>query len=280
MPGAGRITDIAVNPADWHTVYVTDGTAVFRVADVTNAASPFVRITGNLAAIGLQSLKTLEYVDNGATDILLAGGAGGVARLLNPAAATAAAAVWTRFGSGLPNTVVNDIEYIDADGNGLVNAGDRLVAGTLGRGVWTVEGASIASLAQPSVLRILGADGPTAADHFQVSIDPTNPLRFQVQDLAAAPGTPMVTARFADFDQVEIHTRGGDDVVTINHTFDPVTVPGGIIIDGGDGTDTLSFIGGAHASRKTGIDPSGLPFVEIRDQRGPGNWSSTTTSRR
>ena len=41
--------------------------------------------------------------------------------------------VWSEFGAGLPNTVV-DVEYNLAD--------DVLVAGTFGHGAWTIEDAS------------------------------------------------------------------------------------------------------------------------------------------
>ena len=42
---------------------------------------------------------------------------------------------WTRFGSGLPNAVVDELDYNATD--------DILVAGTFGRGVYSVDNASI-----------------------------------------------------------------------------------------------------------------------------------------
>src|SRR6185436_13118571 len=106
-------------------------------------------------------------------DVLLVGGQGGVSRLFNPkAAGTSLPALWTRFGAGLPNAPVFDL-HLDVDYGARTGGNFVLIAGTLGRGAWTISGESIESLLQPSRLQILGA---AQADTFTLSVNPANPL--------------------------------------------------------------------------------------------------------
>ena len=133
MPGASRILDIAVDPTNWKKVFVVDNNNdVFRISDVTDKNQDWVKITGNLPSLGQLPLtgsrsagRPLEYVKDGANDILLVSGHGGVSRLFNPGAADNSA-VWTNFGGGLPNALIFDTQFVDRDNSKTLTGDDVL----------------------------------------------------------------------------------------------------------------------------------------------------------
>ncbi|MES2992163.1 MAG: OmpA family protein [Pseudomonadota bacterium] len=264
IAGAGSIRDIEVDPDNWKVVYAADATDVFRTDDVTAADPVWTKITGNLKAIGQTGLRSLEYIHNdaGTGDMLLVSGIGGVSRLRNPDAAPASDQ-WVRLGSGLPNVVVFDVEFIDRDANGALSAPDLLLAGTLGRGVWSISGSEIIDVGQQQVLLISGAD---VADDLRIVRDVANPLRFNIFDETQGGSEPVFSGRGASFDQIIIETRGGDDTLTIDHSAGAIVVPRGIAFDGGEPAgNTLVLTGGAVSSHTTGTSPGGLTFHEIVD---------------
>ena len=248
-PNMAKILDIAVDPDNWRNVYVIDArNNVYRIADIMDPNQNWVRITGNLEDLGQKiprqlSLKSIEYVNNGVNDILLVGGAAGVARLTNPGLANVSA-TWSLFGNGLPTALVADIEFLDLDNSGTVNDGDLLLAGTLGRGVWSIGGDAILRIAQPSVLQIYGNNGASPNDSFQISINESNPLLFNVLDLNKSATAPIFSSRFASFESVEFFGRMGDDGLTVDHTQRAISIPYGIHYDGGIGNNTLILSGG------------------------------------
>ena len=109
-----------------------------NITDLTN--NPFTNITYNLAGLSGGQLRAITLFDDTPTtagdSIPVVGGLGGVYRLLGTQ--------WTRYGQGLPNTVVEDVQYEPSN--------DLLIAGTFGRGVWEVQNVStsIASTLAPS----------------------------------------------------------------------------------------------------------------------------------
>src|SRR5262249_49083845 len=128
----GTPQDIALDPDDWHGVYVTDGTSVFHSTDAGNTWT-------TINAAGLSALtsrvNTIEVFSPTTTpgdEILLAGGTSGVFRTRNPSAG--ATALWSEFGAGLPNTPAVDLQYDATD--------DVLIVSDYGRGVWKVANAS------------------------------------------------------------------------------------------------------------------------------------------
>ena len=125
-----------------------------------------------IASLGGQGaqLRTIEEcIDPGAnaasqaddTVVLLVGGLGGVYRTLNP---TGNAPLWGEYGSGMPNVLVTDLHYDRTD--------DVLLAGTFGRGAWTIARAS-ETLAHESVLLLRGL--PAVNDAFRLQCNPDNP---------------------------------------------------------------------------------------------------------
>lgn len=124
FPGTD-VQDIVLDPNDWQHAFVVSSTGVWETNDMGSA---WTNRTGNLANV---NLRTVEYLDLAAGDVVLVGGDGGVFRMLanNPAE-------WTRLGENLPRAVTYDLHYDPTD--------DVLLAGTLGRGAWIIPNASAA----------------------------------------------------------------------------------------------------------------------------------------
>ena len=76
LPGAGYILDIALDPDNWKTVYVIDNkNNVYRIDDITDVGTAWVRITGNLATLGQKNeLSGIAFANNGVNDVLLVSG--------------------------------------------------------------------------------------------------------------------------------------------------------------------------------------------------------------
>jgi hypothetical protein len=130
--GALAVRDIALDPDDWKSAYVVDSSHVFRSAD---AGATWTDITGNLAELGAGDFKTTVFV-GGATKLLLVGTNVGVFVSFSSSGFT----TWNKLGAGLPNVTVMDLVYDVAD--------DLLLAGTLGRGAWTIT--NLRNLTQPA----------------------------------------------------------------------------------------------------------------------------------
>lgn len=126
-PG-GVVQDIVLDPSDYHHAFVIDLTNIYVTND---AGQSWQTISGNISQLVTGQLRSIEYVDlpGTTTDALVIGATGGV---FSDSLATPA--VWSRFGIGLPNTIVMDIEYDKTD--------DVLALGTLGRGAYVMQDAS------------------------------------------------------------------------------------------------------------------------------------------
>ena len=175
VPGKGAIRSVAVDPDNWRNAFVLRGstelldpaqfvpTAIYQTTD---AGATWLEVTENLFTKvtdnsgnpvgGFSSdIRTLTLWDAapgdsvGGNTVLLAGGAGGVYRyvpsIVDPTTATGG---WTEFGAGLPNAVVSS----------LVVNGNRLIAGTLGRGVWEIPDIS-PTIRAAAVVTVQGTDG-------------------------------------------------------------------------------------------------------------------------
>ncbi|MBI1839836.1 MAG: OmpA family protein [Verrucomicrobia bacterium] len=260
VPGASEIRDITVDPDNWKVVYVADARGVYRIDDVTDNSKPWVDITDNLHAIGQPQLYAIEYVPKG-QGVLLVGGPGGVSRLINPRSA-GRTALWTRFGTGLPNAPVLDLRF-DYDFGGRAGGSEVLIAGTLGRGAWMISGDDMQSIATPAELKIYGTNRD---DDFKLAVNPANPLLFDFFDLSSSSTTPVISARGASFEQVQIFGRGGSDTLTMDHSNGAIPVTGGIYYDGGEPTSNrLVLTGGLVASHTSFTTSSGLKIHEITD---------------
>lgn len=201
-PGTNTIKDIAIDPNDWKKAYALDQNTIYRTVD---AGATWTNITGDLVTskLGINSLQTLEYVAGddatGTKDGLLVGGLGGVYSIASPAAT--AAFTWTKFGAGLPNIVVHELNY-DATDN-------VLVAGTMGRGAWTAQNvkAEFGNAQTPGLIpppRGVIASGGTSggAAGAKNSIEPT-----------AVPGRPNLYISDAEIPQNILDFEDSEDDV-------------------------------------------------------------------
>jgi photosystem II stability/assembly factor-like uncharacterized protein len=112
-----------IDPRDSRSAYVVDSNQVFRTTD---AGASWTDITGNLAETGALQLNTTEFVAGPPNNLLLVGTNAGVFVSFSSSGFTN----WIKLGAGLPNAPVADLHYDVAD--------DVLLAGTLGRGAWTI----------------------------------------------------------------------------------------------------------------------------------------------
>lgn len=252
LGGAGAVEDIVLDPQDWRRVYVLRGDQIWltnNVEDLVN--NPFAQVTDNLGDL-TDEVRSIELYDVTAAtagdSILLAGGYGGVFRRLTAVAGGCDDATWSEYGQGLPNVLVQDVRFStdDVDGNALSGIG-RLIAGTMGRGAWTIDNVS-ATVATAGVLTVTGDAGNNAMFLRQ---DQSNPNRIVVSDGLGN------TATFdkALFQEVRFLGQGGGDTIRVDSTgtaagdVDFVTFlvavdAGGdandalLVNDAGDGTNT------------------------------------------
>ena len=211
-------TDIAVDPNDWRVAYVTDGSDVYFTSD---QGATWTTVTGNLDDFETD-IRSIEVVTAAAQDVLLVGGSLGVWRTLD----IAADATWSEYGLGLPNVYVKELTYNAAD--------DVLVAGTWGRGAWTVPNAST-TIAQESCLII---DGTSGADTITLVRDANNPLL-----LDATMNADSITVNLTSLSCIEINGLAGEDEITVDGTNGLILVSDHFDINAGDDADDVDASG-------------------------------------
>jgi hypothetical protein len=240
------VQDIVLDPEDWRRVYVISTSQVFMTDDVTDLTNnPFRDISGNLIS-GQGALTTqliaVELFDNPAVagdPIPLVGGAGGVFRRLG--------STWSEYGMELPNPLVTDVLYSSTR--------DQLIAGTLGRGAWTISNAST-TLPRPGVLQIVGdMDFAGEDDAIRLMREPGNP---SLLDVFLNSGTPTLTAQLSTLQQINVNGLGGNDTLIMDSTNGLINVPLGTRYDGGSGRDGLQLLqtgGLPHTSDTYSVGP-------------------------
>ncbi|HFA51202.1 MAG TPA: hypothetical protein ENJ95_19495 [Bacteroidetes bacterium] len=140
---SGNIEDIAIDPDNTDNVYFITRKKVYRFNGFASDSPSIDTLTGNLRdginGYSLQ-LKTLSVfktnIKGEEKKLLLVGGYGGVYYNLPKENGGGESQLWLQYGEGLPNVVVRDLHYNVKD--------DVLVAGTWGRGAWTVANVSAA----------------------------------------------------------------------------------------------------------------------------------------
>ncbi len=233
IAGAGQITDIVMDSADWGTAYAVDSSKVYKTTD---AGTTWTVVSDRLGVSNLRSLELVKTTNG--HDALLVGSSSGVFRALDPTPGVQ----WTEFGRGLPNVLVSQIEFADP----VAAADDLLLAGTLGRGAWSLVGDADTLLGQESVLRI---DGTNADDVIFMQRSPGNASLLEV--FVNNPISPTITLPLSTIDRIEINGLGGNDTVTVDSSDGAISVPGGVIFHGGDGGDTLILDGGKITSSQS-----------------------------
>jgi hypothetical protein len=126
-PGS-TVRTIVMNPQNYRQVFVSDNQN--RVWGSFDEGTSWVDLTANFLSLS-SFIWTLEVFSPDATirnTVLIAGGGDGIFQMRRPGAAGAS---WTALSSGFPKALVQDLHYDYTN--------DVLVAGTLGRGSWTLS---------------------------------------------------------------------------------------------------------------------------------------------
>lgn len=121
-PGTSNIVDIAIDPGAPNSAFVVDDANVFRTPD---GGMTWTNITGNLGTLNAGSIRSVAFRSVGAAAVAV-----GTDRGVFLASGTAFN-VWARLGCDLPIVPVFDLEFDPVD--------RRFIAGTLGRGAWTLQ---------------------------------------------------------------------------------------------------------------------------------------------
>lgn len=119
--GAAAITDVAMDPDNSQLVFAIDDNQVFRS---TNGGTSWQDVTGNLGSISSFDFRTIEFIPGGANAGVALGTRSGVYF------APVNSSTWALLGTGLPDVLVFDMRYVPSSG--------QIIAGTLGRGVWSL----------------------------------------------------------------------------------------------------------------------------------------------
>ncbi len=125
-PG-GTVHTIVMNPQNYQQVFVAD--SANRVWGSFDEGASWIELTANLASLTSQ-VDTIEAFSPDQTirnTVLIAGGFGAF-QMRRPGAGGAS---WTPLSTGIPNALVQDLHYDYTN--------DVLVAGSLGRGGWTLS---------------------------------------------------------------------------------------------------------------------------------------------
>ena len=121
-PGTASVVGIAINPDDPQSAFVIDSVKVYRTED---AGAQWEEITNNLAAAGAAVLRSVVYCgDLGAGSVVIGTNTGIFA------AEVPNFTTWSKLGTGLPIVPVLRLQYSQTD--------RLLLAGTFGRGAWTL----------------------------------------------------------------------------------------------------------------------------------------------
>ncbi len=138
--GGSTIHDLVLDPDDWASAFLVDSNQVFATS---NTGASWTDITGNLPILG-NLIWSVTFIASAMADAVVVGTNLGVFTSLTTALGT-----WTKLGSSLPNAAVYDLDYDAVD--------NILVAGTLGRGAWSLSNASsfISDFIAPTITAII-----------------------------------------------------------------------------------------------------------------------------
>lgn len=118
---------VVMDPQNYRNVYVLD--YFQRVFGSFDEGNTWVELTANLTNLcsDIRCIELFSPTNSPINTVLIAGGLGGVFEMPRPAAG---GTIWTNLSTGLPHALFLDLHY-DYSNN-------VLVAGSLGRGAWTL----------------------------------------------------------------------------------------------------------------------------------------------
>ena len=266
------IRDIAIDPFDFRRVIIVDDQGrVWSSADAPGGAS-FRSIGEGLKIISKGDTRTVEFINrtgNPGDEILLVGGLGGVFQYSgDPFSGNHD---WFKFGANLPKVEVTDLHYDRAD--------DILVAGTWGRGAWSIKnfstqrnvfptagGATAGDLAAGSAIPeqtatagfVIEVQGSPENDELIVRRNQLNPQLLELvsngQILDVGGPIELVTVTQIVFDGL-----AGDDRLIVDVSNGVIGLPGSslaagdasVVFRGGSGIDTIELKGGPVTTSAT-----------------------------
>jgi hypothetical protein len=242
---------IEIDPDDYQVAYVLDSNGNVWVTIDTGIS--WFSITYNLLKIvgkpngstpPVDSVEIYDPMPNGklGDEVLLVGGLGGVYRLFNPLNLNGG--TWSLFGTGLPNVLVSGLHYING-------SADILVAGTFGRGAWTVPQAS-ATMATPVSLRISGGFIRLVTDpnpsFLDVFVDNNTNVPNRIIPFAILPGIEV----YGQGNSTSLEVDDANDGQARNATVDSITINGLIPVPiTYQGLSTMTVTGGRLGSTIT-----------------------------
>ncbi|MEP3480196.1 MAG: Calx-beta domain-containing protein [Fuerstiella sp.] len=161
---ANSILDVEINPGEWTEAFAVSDNSVHRIninADADPIASADITttdITGNLLSLlpagsEIFSLEFINGTGQGVEGIVVGTSTGVYATTMRDL--DAGRNFWFNFGTALPDVQIRDMDYDSAD--------DVLILGTLGRGTWKLDDASL--FLTPKISLTVAAIDPS---------DPTN----------------------------------------------------------------------------------------------------------
>lgn len=228
-PGHLGPRSIVLDPFNDAHAYVLDfDHHIYETTDAGATTGNWHDITGDLGQLTTDPRVLALYASRSTpTRVLLVGGgfayasesqnlpAGGVFRAIDPSASHGGP-TWTQFGNGLADAPVMDLRY-DA-------TNDVLLAGTKGRGGWTLSNAS-ASFAQPSVMTIT-PDFLSLINNIRLVRDSNVPYLIDVF-VNNTGATPNYRAEARALQQIVINPRGFTSIRIDSAVSVPVTINGG-----------------------------------------------------
>jgi hypothetical protein len=270
LPGdpSNYVVDIRIDPANPNRAFAVPGTyptGLFGNAHVwltTNGGASWTDIRGNLAPTNFTNALAVDW--RPATPVLYVATARGVYR------STDLGGSWARFGQGLPNATVTDLQ--------LLPQFNRLAASTYGRGAWEIL------VPPPATTLVVTSLTPTATGfvaQFNRALDPSVLNLYDTQTGGLGPADVTLTgpggvvtgslAVSPDATRVTFLQTGGilapgSYTVTLRSAADGFKDADGNLLDGnGDGTP-----GDNYTSTFT-VAPSSAIVVSVPDfLRGPG----------
>jgi hypothetical protein len=239
FPPGDTFTRIAIDHQSADTAILLDANNnVYRLTLSTSLSPTWTNITGNLGQVAtivaaqdpstgkplqtFENLQSLEVYDpTGSAPVVLAGGLGGVYRGFE----SGSTFVWSHYGTGLPNALVDDLHYVPA--NSITGYGDILLAGTLGRGAWSVPHASL-TLAEPETLEVVANSGDVIRLALDVSVptvlDATETNSFHVI-------TDFLTVPLSQITAIQVDATAGNVTLDVDENpgvtegAGPITIP-------------------------------------------------------
>lgn len=235
------ILGVTIDPDDGSAAFAVDFNSVFRT---TNGGTSWSDVTGNLGALDTGVFRSLSYVATGGDRLVL-----GTDKGVFVATEADGFAVWAELGTGMPHAPVFELSYDAAD--------ELLMAGTLGRGTWTLDLSSVGGGCSPD-------DAFEDDDTFGTASSISSGVT-QAHKICPVGDEDWVTFTLTQQSEVVLETSGaaGDTVMTL---FDG-TGSGQIEQDDDGGSGTFSRI-----DRTCAADPlaAGTYFVRV-DEFGNNN---------